>query len=274
MAIFLLALLLHVRSMSWGNYQPPGPWLGTDTDILCEILETDYFSKKKLFRKTIFKYGAVPVESFDVKRDPLDSTRCLFGCWDIRPVIEHENRLVKGLVMVETVKFRRIFRTWAPDPPVTKKGKCAKPKKEAKAAILASERECVDLTIPRSSNVVSVSASGDSDGERPGKKPRLDIDLNVPAVEPSFVERMDGPWSLARPESISLTDLNNHRHTETEVHQSSLTWTDDVVAGHTYRACATAGEQRTVAHIYAMTTHSISPEDSLPDSQPPRSSEH
>ena len=115
--------------------------------------------------------------------------------------------------------------------------------------VQATQRECLDLEAPESSDVVVVTTTPDSDLDRPAKRPRTDIDLNVPAPEASMADISEPKSSV--PGSITLTDIHD-RQTETSTNQRNLAWMDAVVPGHTYRTCITA-HIRTIAHISAMT---------------------
>ena len=272
--------------MSNGKYQHPGPYLGTDTDRLCKNLERQHFARNPPHHTMIKKHGPVPVESFNVWRDPADDSACFLNCWDLRQKLQDENRAVYDLKMVcpenakcipYDAKVRREFRPHLRKDRVTRKGRCAEPKKVVKAVVKASARECVDLTLSEPSDVIAATIDPDPELERPAQRPRLEIDLNIPATaEPD--SHLKGEHSIRRPQFnihhdlpalqtttsdqprtlrifasqlMMLTDLDSRR-TETSIDSGSLAWSD-VTAGHVYRTCITTKSQ-TSLHVSAMST--------------------
>ena len=108
-----LVLMLAIRGMIRGNYHPPGPWLGLDTDTLCKTLEAQHFERKLLSKETIRRFGRVPVESFEAWQHPESQRMCSFGCWDMRASIHDETRAIKGLRMICPDNMECITRRFA-----------------------------------------------------------------------------------------------------------------------------------------------------------------
>lgn len=259
---------IHVLGMSDGDYAIKPPWPAMSTDQGCIEAERPHFEKRWLHQQTIRKFGKVPVESKDARRDPRNPRICEMTCQDVRLALHHVNREVEDLSIFCPVGYicitrtRPVLREFQYKPVdgerTTQKGFC---EAESGVTTLPTSRTqiCAQVANMESSHIASELCVQETEIRTlvipavqtcaevtiPESSRTVSVQAGIEAEANPFKKRkfeidlnLPAPEeepTLLLPVHLRLFNIDTQR-TQSTGRQSQVLW-DDVTDGHRYKAC-------------------------------------